>query len=439
VSDEHDHPSIRIGVLGGGNVGGALVEMLDLDGRSIEDRTGLYLEVVAVAVRSLAKPRGPSLDASRLTLDAHALVADPSIDVIVELIGGIEPARTLIVEALKAGKSVVSANKELLANYATELNAVAAHSGVELRYEAAVGGAIPLIRALSVSLRGEPIRRVMGIVNGTTNYILSRMSEDRITYAEALSEAERLGYAERDPTADVEGFDASSKAAILASIAFAVDVVAGDVFREGIERVELDDIEFAHRLGYEVKLLAVAERTSEPPELLTVGVRVHPAMVPVDHPLAGVRGAFNAVFIESDHAGELMLYGRGAGGAATASAVVGDIIDVADNLRAGRHHVEPPRKPVAIRPIDDLETQYYVTIDVADRPGVLATVAASFGSRGVSIRSMEQVGLGTDARLVFITHVAREADVQETLAELRGLDDVRRIGGVLRVIGPEQR
>ncbi|HWD25136.1 MAG TPA: homoserine dehydrogenase, partial [Acidimicrobiales bacterium] len=273
--------------------------------------------------------------------------------------------------------------------------------------------------------------------NGTTNYILSRMSDDRITYAEALSEAERLGYAERDPSADVEGFDASSKAAILASIAFAADVVAGDVYREGIEQVEVDDIDFADRLGYVVKLLAVAERTSPLGAPLTVGVRVHPAMIPSDHPLAGVRGAFNAVFIEGENAGELMLYGRGAGGGPTASAVLGDVLDVAESIRTGQVSSESLRGAVGIRSIDDLKTQYYLTIDVADEPGVLAIVASAFGSRGVSIRSMEQVGLGADARLVFITHLAREADVQATLTELRGLDAVRRIGTLLRVIGPE--
>ncbi len=428
---------MRIGVLGGGNVGAAFVEIVDAEAGAIAQRTGLCLEVAAVAVRSLTKPRPAALGAERLTLDAHAVVRDPTIDVVVELIGGIEPARALIVEALRSGKSVVSANKELLANYGSELHAVAEEFGVELRYEAAVGGAIPLVRALAVSLRGEPIRRVMGIVNGTTNYILSAMTEGRIAYSEALAEAERLGYAERDPSADVEGFDASAKTAILASVAFSANVVAGDVYREGIELIEVDDIDFAARLGYTVKLLAVAEKTSDPGEPLVVGVRVHPAMVPSDHPLAGVRGAFNAVFIEGAYAGELMLYGRGAGGAPTASAVLGDVIEVAERRRGVGPVLSVYRAPVTVRPIDDLRTQYYLTIDVADRPGVLATVASAFGARGVSIRSMEQVGLGEHARLVFITHLAREADVQATLAELRLLDEVRRIGTLLRVIGPE--
>lgn len=386
----------------------------------------------------MSKPRSAGVAADLLTLDAHEVVNDPAIDVIVELIGGIEPARALVTDALKAGKSVVTGNKELLANYGSELQAIAEAAGRDLLFEAAVGGAIPLVRALSVSLQGEPVLRIMGIVNGTTNYILSRMSEDRISYAAALSEAERLGFAERDPSADVEGYDASAKAAILASIAFGADVVAGDVYREGIERIDVDDIEFAHRLGYEVKLLAVAERTSEPGvEPMQIAVRVHPAMVPVEHPLAGVRGAFNAVFIEGSRSGELMLYGRGAGGMPSASAVLGDLLEASARLGEGSERPSQPRQHVEIRPIDELRTQYYLTLEVADRPGVLAAVAAAFGAHGVSIRSMEQVGLGVEARLVFISHLAREADVQATLAELAQLEAVERIGNLLRVIGPE--
>jgi homoserine dehydrogenase len=309
---------------------------------------------------------------------------------------------------------------------------------VDLLYEAAVGGAIPLIRALAVSLRGEPVRRVMGIVNGTTNFILSAMGEEGLSYAEALEEATRLGFAERDPSADVGGFDAAAKAAILASIAFSANVVAGDVYREGIESVEVADIEFAHRLGYRVKLLAVAEQTSRAGEPLAIGVRVHPAMVPVEHPLAGVRGAFNAVFIEGAHADELMLYGRGAGGEPTASAVLGDLLDAAQRLGSGVAHRGRSRHDVVIRPIDELRAQYYLALDVLDRPGVLASVAAVFGEHAVSIRSMEQVGFGEGARLVFITHLAQESDVQATLAGLSKLDAVSRIGSLLRVIGPER-
>ncbi len=435
---EGDGPDrvIRVGVLGCGNVGGALVDLVDSDADGIARRAGVRLEIARVAVRNLAKPRTVSLGLDRLTHDAHALATDPSIDIVVELIGGIEPARTLILDALKSGKPVVTANKELLANVGAELHAAAEAAGRELLFEAAVAGAIPLVRALQVSLAGERVRRVMGIVNGTTNYILSRMAEERIGYAEALSEAQSLGYAERDPAADVEGYDASAKAAILAGIAFNAEVVAGDVYREGIESIEVADIDFARRLGYEVKLLAVAELDES--DGRRVGVRVHPAMVPAEHPLAGVRGPFNAVFIEGEASGELMLYGRGAGGRPTASAVLGDILDAARSLEARCAPRPVHREHVELRPIDELHTQYYVTIDVLDRPGVLAGVAAVFGEHHVSIRSMEQVDLGEEARLVFITHVAREADVQATLAGLQRVAAVERIGGLLRVIGPER-
>jgi homoserine dehydrogenase len=430
---------VRIGLLGCGNVGGALVEILERDGEAIAAHLGIRLVVSRVAVRSISNARVQSIGAERLTTDAHAVVADPSVDVVVELIGGIEPARTLIAAALLAGKPVVTGNKELLANYGGELFAAAEAAGQPLLFEAAVAGAIPLIRALAVSLAGEPIVRVMGIVNGTTNFILSQMSEEHISYEEALGEAQRLGFAERDPSADVEGFDASAKAAILASIAFNADVLAGDVYREGIDGVELSDIEFARRLGYVVKLLAVAERVSQTnADEIEIAVRVHPAMVPVAHPLSGVRGPFNAVFLEGENAGELMLYGRGAGGAPTASAVLGDLIEAATHFLAGSVPRPLTRRKVTIRSIDDLMAQFYVTLDVADRPGVLAAVAAAFGDHSVSIRSMEQVGLGAEARLVFLTHLAREADLQATLAELGRLDAVERIGGLLRVIGVEQ-
>jgi homoserine dehydrogenase len=439
ASTGNDAGIVRVGLLGCGNVGGALVEILDREGDTIARHLGVQLVITRVAVRSISNARVEAVGAGRLTRDAHSVAVDPDVDVVVELIGGIEPARELIAAALRAGKPVVTGNKELLAIYGGELFALAEESGQALLFEAAVAGAIPLIRALAVSLAGEPIVRVMGIVNGTTNFILSQMSEERITYTEALGEAQRLGFAERDPSADVEGFDASAKAAILASLAFNADVVAGDVYREGIDKIELADIDFARRLGYQVKLLAVAERVSDPAACETeIAVRVHPAMLPAEHPLAGVRGPFNAVFIEGAHAGELMLYGRGAGGVPTASAVLGDLIEVASGLTSGAAPRPIHRDAVTIRPIDELLTQYYVTLDVADRPGVLAAVATAFGAHSVSIRSMEQVGLGDEARLVFITHVAKEADLQATLAELGRLDAVRRIGGLLRVIGVER-
>ena len=434
VSAERGARLVRVGVLGCGNVGGELVELVDANAAAIAARSGIRLEIVKVAVRNLAKPRAGTLVPGRLTHDAHAVATADDVDVVVELIGGIEPARTLIVHALRAGKPVVTGNKELVANFGAELYAVAEAAGRELLVEAAVGGAIPIVRALRVSLAGERIRRVTGIVNGTTNYVLSRMSEERIGYGDALREAQSLGYAERDPTADVEGYDASAKAAILASIAFNADVVAGDVYREGIERIEVADIDVAHRLGYEVKLLAVAERVGDGD---AIGVRVHPAMVPKGHPLAGVRGPFNAVFVEGEAAGELMLYGRGAGGAPTASAVLGDLIDASRNLRAGAHAPAPRRRQTTVRGNDELRSAFYISLDVVDRPGVLASVAAAFGSHAVSIRAMEQDGLGTEARLFFLTHVAREGDVRATLDALAAIDTVVRVGAVLRVVGAD--
>ena len=423
---------VEVGVLGCGNVGSALVQLLVRDADDIARRTGVRLHVARVAVRNTARDRSVELPEGCLTHDAESVVSDPAIDVVVEVIGGIEPARGLILQALKAGKPVVTANKELLANVGSELFEAAASAGVDLLYEASVAGGIPLIRPLRESLAGERITRVMGIVNGTTNFILTRMTEEGTSYADALAEAQSLGFAERDPTADVEGFDAGAKAAIIASIAFGVRVVAGDVYREGISGITAADIAFAARLGYVVKLLAIAEQVGD-----EVAVRVHPAMIPANHPLASVRESFNAVFIEGQAVGELMLYGRGAGGMPTASAVLGDLVDAAHNLRAGGSGRTTPLGRATIRPIDELSSQYYLDLMVDDRPGVLAAVAGVFGENGVSIRSMEQEGLGAEARLVFITHTARERDMQATIHGLRQLEAVERVGSLLRVIGPE--
>jgi len=425
-----------VGLLGCGNVGAALVELIRTRADDIAARTGLRLEVARVAVRNTAKDRNVELPDGVLTHDAADVVADPSIDLVVEVIGGIEPARTLILDALAGGKPVVTANKELLANVGAELFAAAEDAGVDLLFEAAVAGGIPLIRPLRESLVGEDVARVMGIVNGTTNYILTKMTEEGWSYAEALAEAQSLGYAERDPTADVEGFDAGAKAAIIATIAFGAKVVAGDVFHEGISGVTSSDIDHARRLGYQIKLLAIAERYDDG----SVAVRVHPAMVPDAHPLASVRDSFNAVFVEGEAVGDLMFYGRGAGGFPTASAVLGDVIDAAANLAKGTHASLGSFGKARIRPIDELRSAFYLNLVVEDRPGVLAAVAGVFGAHGVSIRSMEQESLDSGdsgARLTFITHTAREADLRSTLGELRGLDAVRSVGSVLRVIGSD--
>jgi homoserine dehydrogenase len=430
---------VRIGLLGCGNVGAALVELIDRRGDAIAARTGLRLDVARVAVRSLAKERAVDLPDGVLTLDAAGLAVDPDIDVVVEVIGGIEPARELILAALKAGKPVVTGNKELLANVGADLFAAAEEAGVDLLFEAAVAGGIPFIRPLRESLAGDRIDRIMGIVNGTTNYILTRMTESGASYADALSEAQSLGYAERDPTADVEGHDAAAKAAIIASIAFGVRVVAGDVYDEGISGITTADIDYAAKMGYVIKLLAIAEQHDDPGSSEghtgEVAVRVHPAMVPTDHPLASVRDSFNAVFVEGAAVGDLMFYGRGAGGLPTATAVLGDVIDAALNRTRGSHATVGALTKARIRPIDEVETAYYLNLDVFDRPGVLAAVAGVFGQHDVSIRSMEQEGLGDEARLVFITHVAREAALQATIRDLHHLDAVDRITSVLRVIG----
>jgi homoserine dehydrogenase len=425
---------VRVGLLGCGNVGAALVELIRTRSDDIAARTGLALEVARVAVRSVTKERSVVLPDGVLTHDAAGVVTDPGIDVVVEVIGGIEPARELTLDAIKAGKPVITANKELLANVGAELFAAADNAGVDLLFEAAVCGGIPVIRPLRESLAGERIHRVMGIVNGTTNYILTRMTEGGASYADALSEAQTLGYAERDPTADVEGYDAAAKAAIIASIAFGVRVVAGDVTNEGIAHITRADIDYAAKMGYVIKLLAIAEQR-DGSEGTEVGVRVHPAMVPAEHPLASVRDSFNAVFVEGAAVGDLMFYGRGAGGFPTASAVLGDLIDAAVNRARGSHASIGVLGKARIRPIDEVETAYYLNIDVFDRPGVLAAVAGVFGAHGVSIRSMEQEGLGDEARLVFITHIAREAAMQATVRDLHHLDAVDRITSVLRVIG----
>jgi homoserine dehydrogenase len=434
--------SLRVGLLGCGNVGGALVHLLVEDADRIAARTGFRLHLAAVAVRSQSKERDAPLAAGLLTAQAHDVVSDPNVDIVVEVIGGIEPARSLILTALKSGKPVITANKELLANCGDELFEAASTAGVDLLFESSVGGGIPIIRPLRESLAGEQIHRIIGIVNGTTNFILSRMSESSASYQDALAEAQSLGYAERDPTADVEGYDAAAKAAIMANVAFGARVVAGDVYREGISDITATDIATARQLGYAVKLLAVveheqADEASGRPE--SVAVRVHPAMVPLTHPLAAVRDSFNAVFVQGEAVGDLMFLGRGAGGMPTASAVLGDLLDAAHNLTTGGAGRSLALRQTVIRPIDDLRSAFYLTLHVTDKPGVLHAVAGVLGRHQVSIRLMEQEGEpfrtgDAGARLVFVTHPAYERDVQACLGELRHLEAVERLGGVLRVV-----
>jgi homoserine dehydrogenase len=421
---------VRIGVIGHGTVGAAFVKLVKQQSDTIAARSGVRLEIARVAVRSTATHAG-SLVADVLTQDADFVVSDPTVDLVVELMGGIDEARTLILKALASGKPVVTANKALIATHGAELFAAADKSGIDLLFEAAVCGGIPLIRPLRESLRGEPIRRVLGIVNGTTNYILTKMSEDGASYADALAGAQQLGYAEADPTADVEGLDAAAKISIIASIAFGANVVAGDVYSEGITKITAADIAIAHRLGYAVKLLAIAELEKSSG---SVSVRVHPAMVPHHHPLASVRDAFNAVVVDGEASGSLMFYGRGAGGDPTASSVLGDVIDAAINLNKGAHATLGVLTKAKLLPMAQTSCEYLIPLEVADKPGVLHAVTGIFANNNVSIRAAEQDGIGSGARLVFLTHLANEAAVQACIAQLRNLDVVMHVGALLRVI-----
>ena len=357
---------VRIGVIGHGTVGAAFVKLVKQQSDTIAARSGVRLEIARVAVRNTAAHAG-SLAADVLTQDADFVVSDPTVDLVVELMGGIDEARALILKALASGKPVVTANKALIATHGAELFAAADKSGIDLLFEAAVCGGIPLIRPLRESLRGEPIRRVLGIVNGTTNYILTKMSEDGASYADALAGAQQLGYAEADPTADVEGLDAAAKISIIASIAFGANVVAGDVYSEGITKITAADIAIAHRLGYAVKLLAIAELENSSG---SVSVRVHPAMVPHHHPLASVRDAFNAVVVDGEASGSLMFYGRGAGGDPTASSVLGDVIDAAINLNKGAHATLGVLTKAKLLPMAQTSCEYLIPLEVADQPGV---------------------------------------------------------------------
>jgi homoserine dehydrogenase len=428
---------LKVALLGCGTVGGAVLRLLGEQADELAARIGRPVEVAGVAVRR--PDRHPDVPAHLLTTDAHGLVTRPDVDLVVEVIGGIEPVRSLLLAAFEAGKSVVSANKALLADDGVELHAAAAKAGVDLYYEAAVAGAIPLLRPLRESLAGDQLRRVVGIVNGTTNYILSRMAETGHGFTEALAEATELGYAEADPTADVDGFDAAAKAAILASLAFHTEVTAGDVHREGISTVTATDVARAAEIGCTVKLLAICERvTADDGDAASdsVAVRVHPAMIPTTHPLAAVGGAFNAVFVEAEAAGQLMFYGQGAGGDATASAVLGDLVAVARNRVAG---VAGPGVTtyagLPARPIAETPTRYHVSLDVADKPGVLATVAQEFARHGVSIATVRQDGHGDAATLVIVTHSAPDAALSATVTALREMPAVRAVTSILRVEG----
>jgi len=445
---------LRVALLGCGVVGTEVARLLTQHSTELAHRVGRPLELTGIAVRRPGRRRELDVDPALFTTDATDLVR--RADIVIEVIGGIEPARTLLLAAMADGASVVTANKALLAEDGPTLYGAAAQAGVDIYFEAAVAGAIPLLRPLRESLAGDRVRRVLGIVNGTTNYVLDKMDSAGLGFAEAVAQAQALGYAEADPTADIEGFDAAAKAAILASLAFHTRVSAADVHREGITTVTAADVSSARAMNAVVKLLAICERTVDAEGGEGVSVRVHPAMIPASHPLAGVREAFNGVFVEAEAAGEIMFYGRGAGGRPTASAVLGDVISVARNrVVGGRGPGESAYADLPVRPMGQVLTRYHISLDVADRPGVLAQVATAFAAHGVSIETVRQqqvpdrgdrggepdpvagVGDGAAKRaaLVVVTHTARDAALAATVEALADLDVVEAVESVMRVEG----
>ncbi|MFJ4325214.1 homoserine dehydrogenase [Streptomyces tricolor] len=423
---------LKVALLGCGVVGSEVARIMTTHADDLAARIGAPVELAGVAVRRPGKVR-QGIDPGLVTTDATALVKRGDIDVVVEVIGGIEPARTLITTAFEHGASVVSANKALLAQDGAALHAAAEQHGRDLYYEAAVAGAIPLIRPLRESLAGDKVNRVLGIVNGTTNFILDKMDTTGAGYQEALDEATALGYAEADPTADVEGFDAAAKAAILAGIGFHTRVRLDDVYREGMTEVTAADFRSAKEMGCTIKLLAICERSADG---TSVTARVHPAMIPLTHPLASVRGAYNAVFVESDAAGQLMFYGPGAGGSPTASAVLGDLVAVCRNRLSGTTGPgESAYADLTVSPMGQVVTRYHISLDVADKPGVLAQVATVFAEHGVSIDTVRQQGKDGEASLVVVTHRASDASLSGTVEALRKLDTVRGVASIMRVEG----
>lgn len=435
-----EYRNLRVAILGGGSVGAQVASLLIEHGEELAERTGAGLEVVGIAVRNLGAKRTADIPKHLLTTDAESLIL--GADIVVELIGGLEPARSHILQALNSGADVITANKAVLATHGPELFEVAEQVGAQLYYEAAVGGAIPIIRPLRDSLAGDRVKRILGIVNGTTNFILDRMDSVGDSLEEALAAATELGYAEADPTADIEGFDAAQKAAILASLAFHTTVPLGAVHREGMNGITLEQVTAAHKAGYVVKLLAICERLTDAAGVDGVSARVHPALVPLDHPLAAVRGPNNAVFVEAEAAGSLMFYGAGAGGIETASAVLGDIVSAARRHVAGGPGVaESTKSNLPVLPMESVVTRYQITLAVVDQPGVLATIAGVFSDHSVSVEAVSQsIGSGLEtsrpsATLVIVTHEATEAALGATVDALRANPVVASVVSVLRVEG----
>ena len=422
--------TISIGMLGCGVVGSQVARLLQSDEQELSERSGALLVLKKIGVRSTSVREG--INPSMITTDLNSIVSDPEINIVIEVMGGIEPARTLILEAIKNKKSVITANKALLATHGHELFNAADAAKVDLYYEAAVAGAIPIIRSMRESLAGDQITRVMGIVNGTTNYILTKMAEEGRDFNDVLKEAQALGYAEADPTADIEGHDAAAKAALLASLAFHSTVTIDEVYCEGISAITIDDVNAAKAMGSVIKLLAIAELTLKD----EISVRVHPVMLPNSHPLASVRNAFNAVYVESEAAGQLMFYGRGAGGAPTASAILGDLVAVTRHRAYSTvGYGESDYADLDIAPVSDVKSQFFVRLHVADKSGVLASIAQVFASEGISIQTVRQAGLGKDAELIVVTHSASEASLTACVKKLTDMDIVSKVESVIRVEG----
>jgi homoserine dehydrogenase len=423
--------TLKVGMLGAGVVGSQIARLLIANKSDLASRSGANLELVSIAVKD-SKLKRDGIPAALLTNDAKSIVNDPQIDLVIEVIGGIDPAKDLILTALKNGKSVVTANKALLAKHGAELYAAADKANVDLYYEAAVAGAIPILRPLRESLVGDHVIRVMGIVNGTTNYILTKMDENGAAFADALKEAQALGFAESDPSADIEGFDAAAKAAILAGLAFHSRVTDNDVYREGISKITAADVKVAKAMEMVIKLLAIAELTPEG----AVSVRVHPALISRTHPLASVRDSFNAVFVEAESAGQMMFYGKGAGGAPTASAILGDLVAVARHkVNGGIGPKESDYADLKIAQIGQTKTRYLIRLNVADKPGVLESVAHVFASHQVSIQTVRQTGAGDKAELIVMTHRSNESSLSATVKDLKNLPVVTDVSSVLRVEG----
>lgn len=426
---------IKIGLLGLGTVGRGVYRILEENKESIEQRIGAQLQVKKIMVRSLDKDRGIELPAGILTTNLNEITADPEIKIVVEVLGGTNPTLDYVLEALRGGKSVVTANKDMVAQYGQALFETAKKHNCDLLFEASVAGGIPIIRTLKQSLAGNRIEEVFGIINGTTNYMLTKMTQEGSDFKQVLAEAQAKGYAEADPTADVGGFDAARKIAILASIAFNTRVPLSQVHTEGITNISTDDMSFANELGYVIKLLGVAKNRSD-----GIEVRVHPTFIPKHHPLAAVGDAFNAVFVRGNAVGDTMFYGKGAGELPTASAVVADIMDAGRDIIRGVPGFIGctcfDHKPVL--DIGETYSKYYIRLEVTDKPGVLASVALIFGNKGVSLKSViQKEATGKTAELVLITHKVQEQNVQDALMDLKQLSSVIEVANVIRVEGED--